>query len=435
MNEINRGVCSTAALRKIAAEADVPRLIINVISGSQVNISPENLDRMAQVMADCNASMAYSDFYLRTSPDLQPEYCAVNPYLEGSVRDDFDFGHIVMIRKDDMVEYLDTLSEYDYAGWYALRLALSRKSLPVHIPEPLYEVENGGDAGSQFDYVDSRNRKVQIEMEQAFTAYLHQRGAWLQAPMAGVCHGGEYLVEASVIIPVKNRVNTVSQAIQSALNQDAPFRYNVIVIDNHSTDGTTEAVAALAAANPSVIHILPQEKTLGIGGCWNKGLMHPQCGRYAIQLDSDDLYSSPTVVARIVETFRRDGAAMVVGSYRLTDFDLNTIPPGVIDHREWTEENGPNNALRINGLGAPRAFFTGLARRFPFPDVSYGEDYAMALRLSRSYRVSRIYDELYLCRRWSGNSDAVLSREKSNRYNLYKDTLRTFELAARKQMK
>ena len=227
---------------------------------------------------------------------------------------------------------------------------------------------------------------------------------------------------------------TVTQAIRSALSQVAPFSFNVIVVDNHSTDGTTEAISSIAENDDRLIHIVPEEKTLGIGGCWNKAVMHPECGRYAIQLDSDDLYADGDVIRRIVEKFQEEGSAMVVGSYRLTDFDLNPIPPGVIDHKEWTDDNGPNNALRINGLGAPRAFYTDLVRRFPFPDVSYGEDYAMALRLSRNYRVSRIYDVLYLCRRWSGNSDASLSREKANRFNHYKDTLRTFELAARKNI-
>ncbi len=434
MNEIKAGICSTATLRAMVRDAETPYLILTVDGRSAVRQSPLQIDRMARVMSDTGAPMVYSDYYLIDAVDGAPTLCQVNSYLEGSVRDDFDFGHVVMVSREDMINCLATLPEYEYAGWYALRLALSRRGLPVHIPEPLYEVTEGAEATSQFDYVDPRNRKVQQEMEKAFTAHLHEVGAWLQAPMQSVEHPSDFPVEASVIIPVRNRVATVTQAIRSALSQVAPFSFNVIVVDNHSTDGTTEAISSIAENDDRLIHIVPEEKTLGIGGCWNKAVMHPECGRYAIQLDSDDLYADGDVIRRIVEKFQEEGSAMVVGSYRLTDFDLNPIPPGVIDHKEWTDDNGPNNALRINGLGAPRAFYTDLVRRFPFPDVSYGEDYAMALRLSRNYRVSRIYDVLYLCRRWSGNSDASLSREKANRFNHYKDTLRTFELAARKNI-
>jgi len=430
MNEITGGICSTQSLKTMAADVSAPYVILNLDARVEADITPRQLERMASVAADTDAVMVYGD-YNKIGGDDGTELCTVNPYLEGSVRDDFDFGYLAMIKSDVLLECLAEIEDYDYAGWYALRLALSRAGRIVHIPEPLYDVKENIAGTSQFDYVNPRNRKVQIEMEKAFTCHLHKIGALLTPPMAMAVHEGQFPVEASVIIPVKNRAATISKAIESALAQKAEFDINIIVVDNHSTDGTSEAVAAMAEHHPSVIHIVPEELTLGIGGCWNKAIMHPACGRYAIQLDSDDLYAAPDVVQRIVDVFRRDRSAMVIGSYRLTDFELREIPPGVIDHREWTDCNGPNNALRVNGLGAPRAFFTGLLRRYPFPDVSYGEDYAVALRLSRTYRVSRIYDVLYLCRRWSGNSDARLTREKANRFNLYKDTLRSFEIEAR----
>ncbi len=348
------------------------------------------------------------------------------------LRDDFDFGHLMLVDSRALESALASVQRhYDYAAFYALRLALSRQGKVVHCPELLYASEGVSGGGSQFDYVDPRNRAVQVEMEQACTEHLKAVGAWLEPEFRKVDLSGSWPVEASVVIPVRNRVSTVADAVKSALSQEAPFRFNVIVVDNHSTDGTTEVVASIAAADDRVIHIVPESDTLGIGGCWNRALTDSQCGKFAVQLDSDDVYSDTSVLTRIVDEFYRSNCAMVVGSYMLTDFDKNPIPPGVIDHREWTDANGRNNALRVNGLGAPRAFFTPVVRDILFPDTCYGEDYAMGLAVSREYRIGRIYDVLYLCRRWEGNSDASLSLDRLNANNLYKDTLRSWELEAR----
>ena len=268
-------------------------------------------------------------------------------------------------------------------------------------------------------------------MEQACTEHLKEIGAYLEPQFKNVDFNQEaFEVEASVIIPVRNRVKTIKDAIHSVLRQVADFPFNVIVVDNHSTDGTTEAIAQLAQ-DERVIHIIPDRTDLGIGGCWNMGIHHPQCGKFAIQLDSDDLYSDEHTLSKMVSAFYEQQCAMVVGTYRMTDFDLNTLPPGIIDHKEWTPENGRNNALRINGLGAPRAFYTPVIRQIGFPNTSYGEDYAVGLAISRHYQIGRVYDVVYLCRRWSGNSDAALNAFQVNANNLYKDRIRTWELKAR----
>lgn len=429
---INSGLCSTDDIRALAREADAPYILLLTDGRRQADVSPQQMARMAEVADDTGASIVFADYYDASQSD-SPVLCQVNDYQTGSVRDDFDFGPVVMIRTEALRRCAEGLPDYRFAAWYALRLGLSCQGAIVHIPEPLSEVSGDVEAVSQFDYVNPRNREVQIEMEQAFTRYLAHTGALLEAPFERYVPEGEYPVEASVIIPVKNRRATVGDAVRSALDQVTDFAMNVIVVDNHSTDGTTELLASIARDDSRLIHIVPEEKGLGIGGCWNKALMSEHCGRYAIQLDSDDLYSATDVVSRIVEAFRSSGAGMVIGSYALTDFNLAPIPPGIIDHREWTDTNGPNNALRINGLGAPRAFCTELARSILFPNVSYGEDYAMALRISRRYRIERIYDVLYLCRRWEGNSDAALPPERINRNNYYKDMLRSYEIEARKR--
>jgi hypothetical protein len=348
----------------------------------------------------------------------------------GSVRDDFDFGPVMMVRTDVLKVFADNIQPLQYSAFYALWLSMHGSI--VHIPELVSEVKSMPtitEGEEQFKYVDPRNRQAQIEKEQVFTSWL-QANNGLVSPVIPIEYSGNFNVEASVIIPVKNRVNTIADAIASALSQITDFNFNVIVVDNYSDDGTTEVIKGIASNDSRLIHVIP-EPGHGIGGCWNTALDDVNCGRFAVQLDSDDVYSSENTLQSVVNKFRETGAAMVIGSYTLTDFDLNVIPPGLIDHKEWTDINGPNNALRINGLGAPRAFYTPIARQLRFPDVSYGEDYAMALRICRNYRIERIYESLYNCRRWGGNSDSNLSQEKINANNRYKDWIRSVELSAR----
>ncbi|QCD34713.1 glycosyltransferase family 2 protein [Muribaculum gordoncarteri] len=422
-------LCSSEAIMPLVGQVD--EYIFIVRRGVTVHLSDNALHRMRQVARMTGASVVYSDYYERRDGLLSP-HRLIDCSRGGVLRDDFDFGHLMLVDSRALESALASVQRhYDYAAFYALRLALSRQGKVVHCPELLYASEGVSGGGSQFDYVDPRNRAVQVEMEQACTEHLKAVGAWLEPEFRKVDLSGSWPVEASVVIPVRNRVSTVADAVKSALSQEAPFRFNVIVVDNHSTDGTTEVVASIAAADDRVIHIVPESDTLGIGGCWNRALTDSQCGKFAVQLDSDDVYSDTSVLTRIVDEFYRSNCAMVVGSYMLTDFDKNPIPPGVIDHREWTDANGRNNALRVNGLGAPRAFFTPVVRDILFPDTCYGEDYAMGLAVSREYRIGRIYDVLYLCRRWEGNSDASLSLDRLNANNLYKDTLRSWELEAR----
>ena len=396
------------------------------------------LTRMLTVAEDTGAQLLYSDHYT-LSPDGQRSAMPLTDCQLGSVRDDFQMGSLLLIRTDGLRDYVAqaSLPQYRFAALYDLRLFLSRRMLPVHMDEYLYtEVERDTrlSGQKQFDYVDPRNRDRQVEMEQACTAHLLAIGAYLPAGDFEEIDfsEGRFEVEASVVIPVRNRVRTIEDAIRSVLEQQTSFPFNLIVVDNLSTDGTTEAIRRFAS-DPRVVHLIPERDDLGIGGCWNLAVHSPHAGRFLVQLDSDDLYSSPSTLQRIVDAFHQQGAAMVVGSYRMCDFQLNTLPPGLIDHREWTDGNGRNNALRINGLGAPRAFYTPVLRRIQIPNTSYGEDYALGLMLSRRYRIGRIYDELYLCRRWEGNSDAALSQEKINRNNQYKDHLRTQEILARQQ--
>lgn len=432
---LHLNILSSRAIKTIAREAVSDNVII-CFDSVMPQFAPDALARIESVMADTQCPMLYSD-YLTADESGHLEPAPLIDCLEGSVRDDFDFGRAVVISRRVLVEAAASLSGINLAGagFYALRLEITRLyGLPFHLREclytaPVFDSRKSGE--SQFDYVDPRNAEIQIEMEQVFTGYLRLTGADVK-PGPAFESNGEFPCEASIIIPVRNRVATVADAIRSALDQQTSFGFNVVVVDNHSTDGTTEAIDALACDR--LIHIIPESHTLGIGGCWNRALADPRCGRYAVQLDSDDLYSTPHTLQRIVDMFRADKCAMIVGSYTLTDFKLQTIAPGLISHSEWTEANGANNALRINGFGAPRAFAVELARRYPMPDVSYGEDYAMALRLSREYKVGRIFDSLYLCRRWSGNTDAALSRERVNANNEYKDMLRTIELRARKAL-
>lgn len=395
------------------------------------------LERFLRVADDTDAVMVYADHYKMVEGKMEKH--PVIDYQSGSLRDDFDFGSLWYIKAQALADYIaqPDREEYQFAALYDLRLYLSRVGEIFHLNEFLYseaELDTRKSGEKQFDYVNPRNREVQIEMEKACTQHLGKVGALIDTTFYRQPDFGEqdFEYEASVIIPVFNREKTVADAVKSALGQKASFKFNVIVVNNHSTDRTGEILDELKVDN--LIQIVPERTDLGIGGCWNEAINSSFCGKFAVQLDSDDLYSSPKTLQKIVDAFYKQKAAMIIGSYRMCDFDLNTLPPGLIDHKEWTDENGCNNALRINGLGAPRAFFTPLVRQIQFPNTSYGEDYALGLAFSRRYRIGRIYDELYLCRRWGGNSDAALSVEKVNANNLYKDRLRTMELKARQHM-
>ncbi len=438
---------STRVLQDMAQKAEA-RYTLLYTKTWPLQLGYQALTRLVTIADDSGASLVYADHYTLL-PDGKQERRPLIDYQLGSVRDDFAMGSVLLIRTEKLKAYFEqqVIHPYQHAGLYDLRLFLSHEQLPLHVSEYLYtevETDTRLSGQKQFDYVDPRNRARQVEMERAVTRHLRHINAYMAA--------GEYdqivldrepmPVEASVIIPVRNRVRTIEDAVRSALSQETTFPFNVIVIDNHSTDGTTELLMQLAKSeewkvkniHSSLIHLIPSRNDLGIGGCWNLAIHDPRCGRFAVQLDSDDLYSSPQTLQRIVDTFYEERAAMVIGSYRMCNFQLETLPPGLIDHREWTEANGRNNALRINGLGAPRAFFTPILREIQIPNTSYGEDYALGLMLSRRYRIGRIYDELYLCRRWEGNSDAALSTEAVNRNNLYKDSLRTMEIRARQQL-
>ena len=437
----SNGLPSTQELLEIAGKMTGDYVLLN-LKPTIVEMGDNALPRLIRVAEETDAAMVYSD-YLAVK-EGETERHPVIDYQEGSLRDDFDFGQVVLIRTKWLKKWAEEVAadenrHYQFAAWYDFRLFLSRCGLLFHLNETLYTIveEDTRKSGEkQFDYVNPRNREVQIEMERACTEHLRQLNALIDTTSYGDIdfNEGDFEVEASVVIPVFNRAKTVADAVKSALSQETKFSFNVIVVDNHSTDGTAEILAELARENEKLIVLNPNRRDLGIGGCWNLAINNEHCGRFAVQLDSDDLYSSPQTLQKIVEAFHEQRAAMIVGSYRMCNFQLETLPPGIIDHREWTDENGPNNALRINGLGAPRAFFTPLARLIQFPNTSYGEDYAMGLAFSRQWRIGRIYDELYLCRRWEGNSDAALPVEKVNANNLYKDRLRTMELMARRKM-
>ena len=437
------GMSSTADIMDIAerTRADYVALFTKP---TPISLGQGALERMLRAATDTGAAMVYAD-HLETRIEGGTAVTRPHPaidYQPGAIRDDFDFGSLLLVKTSLLHTYAMQAGEHDYlyAGLYALRLLLSREGHLFHLPEMLYtemETDTRASGVKQFDYVNPRNREVQIEMEHAATAHLEAIGAKIDTSECRIpdFNEQEFDVEASVVIPVYNRAKTIADAVNSALGQQTSFPFNVIVVDNHSTDGTTDILSRMLPNHGNQLHVISPERTdLGIGGCWNEAVNDSRCGRFAVQLDSDDLYSSPATLQQIVDTFRRQKAAMVVGSYRMCDFELNTLPPGIIDHREWTDENGPNNALRINGLGAPRAFFTPLLRQTPFPNTSYGEDYAMGLIFSRNYRIGRIYDELYLCRRWGGNSDSNLGIDRINANNLYKDRLRTMEIRARQQM-
>jgi len=426
---------STQFVRETLSACRNQYILLN-LSGREVTITDDAANRMREHADSTGAGLVYSDYVKMMGADA----IAPAPLIDiqaGSLRDDFDFGALVLITPAATEAVLSFRGqEFKTAGFYQMRLAIQRSLPIVRMPQPLYtiaETDFRTSGQKQFDYVNPRNRDVQIEMEAACTEHLRLIDGYLK-PGAGTSVNtdeGRFPVLASVIIPVRNRERTVADAVKSALSQQLDGPYNVIVVDNHSTDNTTQILADLAKADERLIHIIPERTDLGIGGCWNLAVNDGRCGRFAVQLDSDDLYSGPDTLQKIVDKFREGGYSMVIGSYRMCNFNLETLPPGIIDHREWTDENGPNNALRINGLGAPRAFYTPVVREIGFPNFSYGEDYAVAIRIAGEYRLGRIFDELYLCRRWEGNSDAALSADKVNANNLYKDSLRTAELQRR----
>ena len=428
---------STETLRSIA-EAVSEKYMLIYTKDMPLEMGMFALDRILNVAEDTGADMLYADHYQMVEGGQRKKHPLI-ACQKGALRDDFDFGSVLVFRSSSFKRAVRAMeTDYEFGALYDLRLRM--KNI-VHVNEYLYteiETDNRKSGEKQFDYVDPKNRTVQIEMEKVCTAHLKRIGAWLEPkfkdPDISEFAGNTFELTATVVIPVFNRVRTIKDAVESALSQKCDFPYNVIVVDNHSTDGTTELLDEIAAADSRLVHVIPVKYDLGIGGCWNLAVHHELCGEYAVQLDSDDVYSGPDTLRKIVDAFREQKCAMVVGTYQMTDFNMNPIPPGVIDHREWTEDNGRNNALRINGLGAPRAFWTPLLRTINLPNTSYGEDYALGLRISREYRIGRIYDVLYCCRRWEGNSDAALDIERVNANNLYKDRIRTWELEARLRM-
>ncbi len=423
---------SSATMKKIAEKAESDFILLytkynNLVMGYFA------LERFVRLAEDSKAGMMYADSY--TVVEGKKSNAPVIDYQFGSLRDDFNFGSVLFFNTADFKKAAAGIDvEYNAAGLYDLRLRLSRIAPIVHINEYLYSdvtLDNRKSGEKIFDYVDPKNRGVQIEMEKACTAHLKEIGGYLEPKFDSIdFNKGDFEYEASVIIPVRNRIRTIRDAIESVLSQKTDFPFNLIVIDNHSTDGTTEAIDEFKN-DPRLVHIVPERDDLGIGGCWNMGVQHPKCGKFAVQLDSDDVYADENTLSKMVKAFYDQKAAMVVGTYELTDIDKNPIPPGVIDHKEWTPENGRNNALRINGLGAPRAFYTPMLREIHVPNTSYGEDYALGLAFSRHYQIGRVYDVVYLCRRWDDNSDANADVVKMNNNNLYKDRIRTWELQAR----
>lgn len=427
---------STETLRKIAAASDAEFSVVYTKSFA-LDLGQFALERMSRIARDTAAGMVYADHYQLIGGHKSA--CPVIDYQSGSLRDDFNFGSLLLYNAELLkkaVSFMNTA--FQFAGWYDLRLRVSQEAELVHINEYLYtdiETDNRKSGEKQFDYVDPKNRAVQIEMEKACTEHLKMTGAYLAPIFTEISFDEKHFdTEASVIIPVKNRIRTIGDAVKSVLMQKTAFQFNLIIVDNFSDDGTTELIQSFAEKDSRIIHLIPERNDLGIGGCWNEGVHHAACGKFAIQLDSDDVYQDENTIQKIVDAFYDQQCAMVVGSYTMTNFEMQTIPPGLIDHREWSPENGRNNALRINGLGAPRAFYTPVLRDIKVPNTSYGEDYALGLAISRKYQIGRIYDSLYLCRRWDDNSDASLDVVKMNAHNSYKDKIRTIEFMARKNM-
>jgi hypothetical protein len=420
---------STETIKLIAENSNTAYSFI-AVQNQSLGIGQFAIERMVQVAESTNAAMVYTD-YFEVKNGIQTTHPVID-YQLGSLCDDFNFGPVQLFRNDVLKSFDE--QEFNWAGYYSLRLHAFRLGELVRIPEFLFtmnETDTRKSGEKQFDYVSGRAREKQIEMEKVCTVHLKKIRGFLQPPFKEIDFSDDnFPVEASVIIPVRNRIKTIKDAVESVFSQKTNFSFNLIVVDNFSTDGTTELLAEYAN-NKKLIHIIPDRNDLGIGGCWNVGIFSENCGKFAVQLDSDDLYSSENTLQKIVDKFYEEKCAMVIGSYQMTNFDLQEIPPGIIDHKEWTPDNGPNNALRINGLGAPRAFYTPVIREIKVPNVSYGEDYAVGLAISREYKIGRIYEPIYLCRRWDDNSDAALDITKQNAHNLYKDRIRTIELKAR----
>ncbi len=427
---------SSATIKKIS-EKSTTHFSLIYTKDTELELGQYALERFYHIARDTQAGLVYADYY-QIAEGLRTNLPLID-YQMGSLRDDFNFGSVLFYSSECIKKAVaETTESYKFAGLYNLRLKVSQQAELVHINEHLYaEVENDNrkSGEKQFDYVDPKNRAVQIEMELACTDHLKKIGAYLAPNFKTIAFDeGNFPVEASVIIPIRNRVKTVEDALKSVLLQKTDFNFNLIIIDNFSSDGTSEIIEQYAKADKRVIHIIPNRHDLGIGGCWNVGVNSEYCGKFAVQLDSDDVYQDENTLQTIVNAFYDQNCAMVIGSYTMTNFKMETIAPGLIDHKEWTPENGRNNALRINGLGAPRAFYTPVLREIKVPNTSYGEDYALGLYFSREYQIGRIYNSLYLCRRWDENSDASLDVVKMNGHNLYKDKIRTLEIMARKRM-
>ena len=422
---------------KLISKCASSNLILLFTKDILIELYPGTLERLISVIKDTNAGIVYSDFY-ETKSEIKTAHPLLDYHL-GSVRDDFDFGSMVLIQNEALSKSLEVgTNNYLHAGLYNSRLWISENYPVIRIREFLYELFDNDlrdPSEKHFDYVVLRNRAVQEEMEKAATEHLKRIGAYLTPEFDKLPPDNlDFEYEASVIIPVKDRANTICDAVESVLKQKTNFPYNLIVVDNHSTDGTSDIIKNYALMEKNIIHIIPANSSLGIGGCWNEAVSNDKCGRYCIQLDSDDIYYDENTLQKFVDLFRSEKYAMIIGSYKVTDFNLNELPPGIVSHKEWTSDNGRNNALRINGLVRPRAFYTPLIREIKFPNVSYGEDYAVCLKISRNYQIGRIYDPVYICRRWHGNSDAALSVEKQNLYNSYKDWLRANEILSRQKL-
>ncbi|MGD8782758.1 MAG: glycosyltransferase family 2 protein [Ignavibacteria bacterium] len=434
VNIVSKSIYSAAFFKKLINQIDSGFLFL--ILDENIEFGQNCIKRFLDIAKDTNSGIVYSDYLVRDGSSMTKH--PVIDYQPGSIRDDFDFGKLLLFNAGNLKKAIEQLdNEFSFAALYDIRLKISRSKLITHIPEFLYTVLKSDKKKSGqkiFDYVDPKNRAVQIEMETAATDHLKKINAYLTSDFDPVKFEEEsFPVEASVIIPVKNRVKTIKDAVTSALNQKTVFDFNVIVVDNFSNDGTTELLKELTVKFDNLVHLSPGRNDLLIGGCWNEAVNSEYCGKFAVQLDSDDMYFDENTLSKIINKFYEENCAMVIGAYKMTNFDLQEIPPGIVDHKEWTFENGKNNALRINGLGAPRAFYTPVLRDIQLPNTSYGEDYAVSLKICRDYKIARIYEPVYVCRRWEGNTDSNLSVEQTNKNNFYKDKIRTIEIIARQK--